>query len=183
MTETRSRIKNLATLIKVAQMALPGAQQGMGGNVDPNAGGGVAAMGAATPEMPEQQDAQEEMGIEDPSQDQNEEEETNSSLDKPTSWLVKYDKEKGIFWLGKAFPKKNIDQVVSEFSQRKSVPKAQVREFLEKLMEGKDEKMPAEMAQAPEISEGGEELPAEGMPGGAPQASAGMEGAALDQMM
>ena len=189
MSETRDRIQKLATLVKLAQMA---AMMQPGAGVAAMPGGAMTAPTAAPGEMMAAPGAagMEEMPPEEMVEDAaepTEEEEPKGSLDKPTSWIVKYDKDKEIFWVGKAFPKKNLDQVISFFSQRKSVPKAQVREYLEKLMEGKDEKMPEELSQAPEIEDtmadqmgveaGMGEMPATGAVPGGPD-----EFAALQQM-
>ena len=166
--EFDSRLLKIANRIKVAQES---------NIVNPAAAGGEAVM--PTMPMGEAAPAGEgdiagapgDMGMGEATPlDAPAEEEGGKEIDKPTSWIVKFHKDN--FWIGKVFPGSYMEEAVSFFSQRKSVPKEQVREYFEELKSGDIEEMPQELADAPETElEGGGEMggpaPSEGAPAGA----------------
>jgi len=170
MSDMYSRLRKLATTIKTAQgapqnLTAPMAAGDLGGGM-PNTGAGPVegAMGTTMPggeggAMPEEAIA--------PLEEEAPAEEGGKELDSPTPWIVKFHNDN--FWIGKVFPSEYIEEAVKFFSQRKSVPKEQVREYLEKLKEGKKEEMPQEMQQAPELEEG---AAAGAAPAPAPEAGA-----------
>ena len=175
----RDRIAAHAKFVVTAQQANSlvspaGTSEGampMGGTGTPSAEA-PPAVGAGTdnaPDAPMDEMASEDEGLEAP-------EKKDSNLDNPTPWIVKF--HEGNFWVGRVFPEEYIDQAVRFFSERKSIPKEQVREYFEKLKEGKKEEMPEEMQNAPDIDEGAV-APAEG---GAPTPPAGGEMAMMGEM-
>ena len=172
------RIKKLAYTVKMAQ-EMTGAGTAPGAAVSPSGSGMPPSSALGMPPSGVEAGEPADMPEEDLNKlpDAEEGEGDKKELDKPTPWIVKYDQKNKNFWIGKVFPDEYIDQAIQFFAQRKSVPKEQVREYLEKLMEGGDAAMPKEMAEAPETGEeggmpGGEDLNAM-MGGGAPAAPAG----------
>ena len=167
MSEYTERIMKLAYNVRLAQMEQQpaGAGAAMGGAA--MAGGPTMPPAGAMEEAP---DAGMEEGA--PEEEPMEEGGEDEELGKPTPWIVKYDEKNKNFWIGKVFPDEYIDQAVKFFAQYKSVPKEHVREYFEKLMEGKQEKMPPEMEQAPETT--GEEAPPPAPLEGGAEAAGGM---------
>jgi len=162
MGDIRKRILKVAGKIKEAQMPAPGMaappMEMPAGTV------GLEGAPAAVPPMgPEMPAGDVEPGmVEEP---EVEPEEEKKELEEVTSWLVKWDDKNEAWWIGKVFPEKFKDEAVKFFSQRKSVPKENVDEYLEELKEGKREEMPEELAEAPEIEEEGMmPMPAAGAP-------------------
>jgi len=151
MTDFMDRLVRLASTIKEAQVPdiVQPTAAGGGGPMMPSSEGGAGspdgAMGATLPDAGADTPIP-DMSVEPPA-DEEKPEEKKSEIEKPTSWIVKF--HEGNFWIGRVFPEDYIDQAVSFFSQRKSVPKEQVRDYFEKMREGKKE-TPKEISEAPE---------------------------------
>ena len=125
--------------------------------------GDVGAMGAGIPgageaaEMPDT--SKQDPSVDFTDAEPKEETEEKSALEKPTSWIVKF--SDGNFWIGRVFPEKYMSEAITFLSERKSIPKEHVREYFEKLKEGKKE-TPEEISEAQDI-----DVPAEGAEGAA----------------
>lgn len=188
MSDMESRLKKLATTIyvKAQQKGLtsPMAAGGgdMGGMPTSAAGEGGPVEGAMGATIPGAEGADMAPMEAPPEEAPADEEGKKEELDSPTPWIVKFHNDN--FWIGKVFPAEYIEEAVKFFSQRKSVPKEQVREYLEKLKEGKKEEMPPEFQQALEVDEmaaAGGAPAAPAAPGG-PAPAAGGEAGFMSQM-